>query len=297
VSELCWAGVIDHVWNGDKDRGRRTGVTMMIDTGLGLGATRDTVESAGPYVDHWKFGFGTSALIPRDLLRRKLALLAGEGILAYPGGTLLEAAIVQHHCRVYMNRARELGFGGVEISDGTIALAPQRRRNVIKCAIDAGLVPITEVGKKDPKSQPAPAELAELALQDLEWGAAWVIVEARESGQGIGIFDERGAIRDSMLGELICLMGDKISRLIWEAPQKSQQAGLIARLGSDVSLGNVAPEAVLALQALRVGLRFETLQPLAEERRQLAQWTPDRVEPALPRVIETCTQTETRSSA
>ncbi len=296
MSELAWAGVIDHVWNGEIARARRKGVTMMLDTGLGLAATADLIETAGPYIDHWKFGFGTSALVTTAVLERKLALLAEHGILAFPGGTLLEAAIVQHHCRVYMDRARELGFRAVEISDGTIPLPPQRRRNVIKCAAGAGLLPITEVGKKDRRAQPSADELAEEALQDIEWGAAWVVVEARESGKGIGIYDERGDVREALLEALVARMGDKIDRLVWEAPLKSQQAALIGRFGPGVSLGNVAPDAVLALQALRIGLRFETLQPIAEDRRRRAAWQPDLIEPSVPLLVEPCPLAETRSS-
>jgi phosphosulfolactate synthase len=288
--------VIDHVWNGDIERSRRKGVTMMIDTGLGLATTTDLIETAGPYIDHWKFGFGTSALITTALLKRKLAMLAEHGILAFPGGTLLEAAIVQHHCRVYMNRARELGFRAVEISDGTIPLPPNRRRNVIECAIKAGLLPITEVGKKDKSLQPSAAELADEALQDLAWGAAWVVVEARESGKGIGIYDEHGDVRSEVLEEIVSRMGDRADRLVWEAPLKSQQAALIRRFGPGVSLGNIAVDSVLALQALRIGLRFETLQPIAEERRQRAQWKPERVEPPVP-YTEDAWPAETRSSA
>lgn len=297
MSDLAWSGVIDHVWNGDIDRARRKGVTMMIDTGLGLASTADLIETAGPYVDHWKFGFGTSALVTTDVLKRKLALLASHGILAYPGGTLLEAAIVQQHCRVYMDRARELGFRAVEISDGTIELPPQRRRNIIACATGAGLLAITEVGKKDVHAQPSAAALADEALRDIDWGAAWVIVEARESGKSIGIYDDRGDVRPDFLEDMIVRMGAHVDRLVWEAPLKSQQAALIHRFGPGVSLGNVAADSVLALQALRIGLRFETLQPIAEDRRRHAQWNPERVETVGPLVLEPCPPAATRSSA
>ena len=56
----------------------------------------------------------------------------------------------------------------MEISDGTIDLSNDRRRRVIDCARDAGLIAITEVGKKDPAHQPEAGELADQALQDLE---------------------------------------------------------------------------------------------------------------------------------
>jgi phosphosulfolactate synthase len=261
-------------------RPRERGITMVIDTGLGHTTTADLLKIAAPYIDHWKLAFGTSALMPTDALRDKLELLAEHRVLTYPGGTLLEAAIVQQHCRVYMRRARELGFQAVEISDGTIALPADRRRRVIDCARDAGLVAITEVGKKDPEHQPEAGDLAEQALRDIEWGAAWVIVEARESGRGIGIYDQAGALKGGFLDAMARLLGDSIDRLIWEAPRKDQQAALVRRFGANISLGNVAAREALALEALRSGLRYETLSGIAEREQASGQWDPATPEPA-----------------
>lgn len=258
---------------------RVCGVTMAIDNGLGQTALADILRIAAPFIDHWKLAFGTSALMPAEALRQKLELLAEHDVVTYPGGTLLEAAIVQQHCRVYMQRARELGFRAVEISDGTIELSEERRRRVIDCARNAGLMAITEVGKKDPTHQPEAEELAEQALQDLEWGADWVIVEARESGRGIGIFDDSGGLRRHFLEEVAKRLGDEIHRIIWEAPQKEQQAALVRRFGANVNLGNVAALEVLALEALRSGLRFETLSPVAKREQKAGHWHPAVAEP------------------
>jgi phosphosulfolactate synthase len=117
---LPWEGVwsLDEIINRRIRRPRMTGVTMVIVSGLGASALRDILALAGEHIDHWKFGFGTSALMPVAVLEEKLALLHEHEILTYPGGTLLEAATVQTHCRVFMKRARELGFGAVEISEG-----------------------------------------------------------------------------------------------------------------------------------------------------------------------------------
>lgn len=283
-SDRPWLGVLglDAAIDRRLPRPRRCGVTMVIDTGLGLTATADMLAIAAPHIDQWKLAFGTSALMPIDVLRRKLKLLAEHSVLTYPGGTLLEAAIVQQHCRVYMRRARELGFGAVEISDGTISLPPDRRRRVIDCARDAGLVAITEVGKKDPAHQPEAVELAEQTLKDIEWGAAWVIVEARESGRGIGIYDDDGEVRGGFLAELSRHLGALTDRLIWEAPRKDQQAALVQRFGANVSLGNVAASEALALEALRSGLRYETLSVIAEQEQAAGQWNPSLAEPAEP---------------
>jgi len=48
--------------------------------------------------------------------------------------------------------------------------------------------------------------------------------------------------------------------ILWEAPLKAQQQELIALFGPNVNLGNVAPDEVIALEALRRGLRADTLR-------------------------------------
>lgn len=286
--DSAWQGVwsLDAMVNRRLRRPRAAGVTMVIDTGLGLSAMRDILDLAGQHIDHWKFGFGTTALMPRAALEAKLALLRERDILSYPGGTLLEAAVVQEHCRVFMTRAAELGFGAAEISEGTIDLPGDRRRRMIDCARSAGLQPITEVGRKDPERQPEAEELAAQVLQDLDWGAAWVIVEGRESGQGVGIYDRAGDIRASFLDEMTRLLGDAATRVIWEAPLRAQQAYLVCRFGANVSLGNVPPQECLALEALRCGLRFETFAAVAEHSRRAGVWDPAQVENGGPINIE-----------
>jgi phosphosulfolactate synthase len=277
---LPWEGVwsLDEIINRRIRRPRMTGVTMVIDSGLGASALRDILALAGEHIDHWKFGFGTSALMPFAVLEEKLALLHEHEILTYPGGTLLEAATVQMHCRVFMKRARELGFGAVEISEGTIDLPGERRRRIIDCAREAGLIAITEVGHKDPTRQPTAADLAKQALKDLAWGASWVVVEGRECGLGIGIYDRDGEILNRILDEIVTRAGDAGCHLIWEAPLRNQQAYLICRFGANVSLGNIQPQDCLALEALRCGLRFETFSAVAAQSREAGRWDPARIE-------------------
>ena len=48
---------------------------MVIDTGAGAHMTEDLLELAGGHIDHWKFGFGTSALTPGKILARKIEAL------------------------------------------------------------------------------------------------------------------------------------------------------------------------------------------------------------------------------
>lgn len=286
MPERAWAHVVEGLLNGRKEPPRKSGITMVIDKGHGPAVTADLLEMCGDLIDQWKCTFGTSAFVPADVLRRKLLHLSAHGILTYPGGTLLEVAIVRGSCRTFMQHAHNLGFSAVEISDGTIPLPLHRRRNVIRCALDHGLTAITEVGKKDPMQQPTAIEMAEQALQDFEWGAQWVTVESRESGKGIGIYDDHGTVRAEAVAAICECMGPLVDRLIWEAPLKNQQTFLIQRFGPNVNLGNIPTGEVLALESLRAGFRFETFYRIAAELERTGQWHPDAVEePDTPEIV------------
>ncbi len=238
---------------------RRDGRTMVIDKGLGLGPTGDLLEIASEYIDYWKLPFGTSALYPEDLLRDKIALIRRYGVYVYPGGTFLEIAVMQDRLAPFIERVAELGFDAAEVSDGTVQLSAAKRREAIQRARAAGLVVLTEVGRKDPTERLGAVQIHRTIVEDLAAGAEQIIVEGRESGRGVGIYDSEGEIAEEELLKVMRAAGD-IHRLIWEAPLKSQQQELIRRFGTNVSLGNVPPEEILALECLRRGLRADTLR-------------------------------------
>ncbi|KAF0195746.1 MAG: phosphosulfolactate synthase [Bacillota bacterium] len=232
---------------------------MVIDKGLGLTETDDLLDLASDYVDYIKLTFGTSAFYSTRLLQQKITLVRSYGVDIFPGGTFLEIAVLQNRMEGYMERARELGFTYIEISDGTIEMSPEIRRNAIRAALRADLKVICEVGKKDPRENMPHKRMQEQIAADLEHGAYKVIVEGRESGKGVVIYDAEGKIRADELESLVKGVPNPES-LIWEAPLKNQQEELIMRFGPNVSLGNIHPAEVLALEALRVGLRGDTLK-------------------------------------
>lgn len=253
----AWAEVFGEL--GERSiKPRATGITMVLDKCQGPNAVADHMNLIGEYVDHWKLSFGTTALLDEDLLCKKVDMLRSRDLLVYPGGTLAEVAIVRGVCRDYMRRAVDLGFNGVEISDGTIRLSRTARDDAIQFARELGLTVVAEVGKKDPAQQPAPDALAQQALADFAAGADWVIVEARESGRGIGVFAEDGTVQEPDVETIVEILSDHIDRLIWEAPLKKQHEYFIRRFGPNVSLGNIKPRDVLGVEAMRNGLRFET---------------------------------------
>ncbi len=255
----AWEEVLSPPVSGRTQKPRAAGYTMVIDKGMGLVATRDLVEAAADYIDNIKFTFGTSAFYDKDFLIEKNRILNDADIVTMPGGTFIEVAIWKDNWREYLDHAQKLGFRGMEISDGTIELSLQQRAEVVKSAVDMGFTVLTEIGKKDPNMEVPMEQRIEQLHQDLECGAFKVIVEARAAGKGVGIFDKSGEVVADEIEALLAGVDD-VNDLMWEAPIKSQQQYLILRFGPNVNLGNVPPGEVLTLEALRNGLRGDTLK-------------------------------------
>lgn len=255
----AWDEVIMIPISGRSSKPRTTGITMVIDKGLGLKRVQDLLETAGDYIDIIKLTFGTSAFYDEDYLKRKNELLTSAGVDVMPGGTFLEVAYWQKNVTSYLERAKILGFTAIEVSDGTIDISPTHRQEIIKQALDKGFKVITEVGKKDPKQVLPISLIHELINSDAESGAFKVIIEAREAGRGVGIYDAEGQIKEEEIDHIVAGVNDP-EVLLWEAPLKNQQQGLIIRWGVNVNLGNIPPDEVLALEALRQGLRGDTLR-------------------------------------
>lgn len=236
---------------------RISGKTMVIDKGLGLRSFEDLLESAADYIDIVKIGFGTSSLYPLRLLKQKIELAKAHDICIIPGGTFLEVAVTKQVTDDFFRLVDKMGFSGVEISDGTIDMNRELRDELIDRAAGSGLRVFTEYGKKCWGSRISCEDLVCTVLRDLDQGAELVTVEGRESGAGVGIYDETGACRDEEIIEVLDQIPNPES-LLWEAPQKSQQVHLIKLLGAEVNLGNISPQDIYAVEALRRGLRSDT---------------------------------------
>lgn len=237
---------------------RALGLTMVLDKGLGVNETKDLLELAGDYIDFLKLSFGTSALYSPEVLRKKIEVVKSYGVDIYPGGTFLEIALLQGKLDQFMERAKELGFTSIEVSDGTIDLDGGLRKRAIQKGVDLGFKVLTEIGKKDAQEVFHVKDMVELLNEDLENGAYRVIVEARESGT-VGIYNSNG---DADIDSLeVLLRGAPTPEVImWEAPLKKQQVHLIKTLGNNVNLGNIAASDILAVEALRHGLRGDTFK-------------------------------------
>jgi phosphosulfolactate synthase len=255
----AWDQIIHMPVQGRSKKPRTSGLTMVIDKGMGENRIRDLIETSGDYIDIIKLTFGTSAFYDTELLEKKNRIILSAGIEVMPGGTFLEVAYWQKSLDAYLDRAMSLGFSTIEVSDGTIEIGRDERKKIIRQTLDRGFKVVSEVGKKDPTEVISFTEMHEMIREDLESGSSKVIIEAREAGKGVGIFDAEGRVKIDELENIISGVDD-VDSLIWEAPIKNQQQMLIMRWGPNVNLGNIPADDILALEALRQGLRGDTLK-------------------------------------
>lgn len=233
-------------------RPRTAGITMVMDKGLSVNEAKNFLSVSYPHIDIIKLGFGTSFVTPN--LREKLELYATYDLPIYFGGTLFEAFLIRNQFEDYIQACKDYGITYMEVSDGSITIPHAEKCGYIEKLTKYGTV-LSEVGSKDAAHIIPPYKWIELMRAELSAGATYVIAEAREAGN-VGIYRGSGEVREGLVQEILTqIPGEKI---IWEAPQKAQQLYFIELLGCNVNLGNIAPSEVIAMEAMRIGLRGDT---------------------------------------
>ena len=237
---------------------RNTGLTMVMDKGLSTREAEDMIESSGDYIDMIKLGWATSYVTSK--LKEKLEVFKQANIPFYFGGTLFEAFIIRNQFEDYRAVLDKYQMPLCEVSDGSIELPHEEKCKYIE-TLSKQVRVLSEVGSKDAEKILAPYEWIELMKKELEAGAWKVIGESREAGN-VGLFRETGEVRQGLVKEIIHSI--PAEKIIWEAPQKSQQVWFIKLVGANVNLGNIATNEVIPLETLRLGLRGDTFNHFLE---------------------------------
>jgi phosphosulfolactate synthase len=242
---------------------RNSGLTMVMDKGLSIREAEDFMSVGSEYTDFVKLGFGTSLITPG--FEKKISIYKNAGVIPYFGGTLFEAFIVRNMFKEFVDFLDRCEVDMVEVSDGSYDIEHLKKLEYINKLAQRGTV-ISEVGSKKKDVVYTPDEWVAMMKAELIAGSVKVIAEARESGT-TGIYNEDGSINNKII--LAIAEHVKLENVIWEAPLKSQQAWFIKHFGANVNLGNIAPNEIIPLESLRLGLRGDTFfQFLPEEMKQ-----------------------------
>ncbi len=243
-------------------RPRPNGITMVLDR-LG-GLNPDELAYLAPYFDVVKIGWGLPLLLTREKVRQRIRTYHELGVEVSSGGTLLEYAIVHDRVNQMLDEARELGFNLIEISSGIIELSTHQIERLAEQVRRRGLDYFIEVGKKDPQHQLSLKETNTQIAHARTLKPRRVILESRESGRGVGIYDSDGAIKWDWVRSILAEC--PAEELLIEAPLELQQVQLLRELGAEANLGNVAMSSVAPLASERLGLRGDTFGTIRHSR-------------------------------
>ncbi|MBM78930.1 MAG: phosphosulfolactate synthase [Crocinitomicaceae bacterium] len=231
---------------------RESGCTMMMDKGLSIREAEDFVETSGEYTDVVKFGFGT-AVVSKNI-KEKIKIYQDAGIRPYFGGTLFEIFFVRNQISQFQKMVDSFGLDLLEVSDGSIVVPHDEKCKIIH-KLSKNFTVLSEVGSKEEGILISPSKWVKMMTNELDAGSWKVIAEGRESGS-VGIFRPNGTPHSILINKIISKV--KPEQILWEAPAKKQQVWFINLFGENVNLGNIAPNEVLPLETLRLGLRGDT---------------------------------------
>jgi phosphosulfolactate synthase len=237
------------------DKPRTSGLTMIIDYGMGLVRQEDILKTIGPYIDLAKIRVGSAALYEESCLRSKISLYQHYEVAVFPGGQFLEYAISQGKMHEYFEEVKKYGFNLVEVSNNRLEISPQEKGKIIQTAINRyGLKVLAETGSKVEVT--SVRELIEDIQRTLDGGAWKVLVEALE-------FFHEGVFQEEIVNQIRKVIDPQV--LIFEVPTRhtkdvdihkrySTQAWLVRNMGISVNIGNMDVEEVLQLEGLRRNL-------------------------------------------
>ncbi len=231
---------------------RQSGITMMMDKGLSINEAESFSETSAGFTDFVKFGFGTAAFSTK--LKDKIQIYRSAGMQPYFGGTLFEAFIVRNMFDEFRKFINDYDLDTVEVSDGSMRIEHEDKLRYIS-ELSKDFRVFSEVGSKVKGVELSPDVWVKNMKTELQTGAWKVIAEARESGT-IGIYNPDGTANKKLIDDIIEHV--TVDKVLWEAPNKPQQVWFINLLGANVNLGNIAHSEVVALEALRLGLRGDT---------------------------------------
>lgn len=231
---------------------RNSGLTMVMDKGLSLREAENFVETTAHLADLVKLGFGTSYITPN--LKEKIKIYQDAGIKVYLGGTLFEAFYVRGQLDDFLALLDDLNLDMAEVSDGSMTIPHDEKCELIQ-RLSKDRTILSEVGSKEEGILISPAKWIRMMQNELEAGSWKVIAEARESGN-VGIYRPNGTAHVILVNKILAKV--KSENILWEAPKKAQQVWFIDQQGANVNLGNIAPDDLIPLECLRIGLRGDT---------------------------------------
>jgi phosphosulfolactate synthase len=188
--------------------------------------------------------------------RRKIAAAKKYHVPTVTGGGPFEIAVAQGELPAYLDLCADIGVTRIECGEGFTDM-PLPAPHVVKMAHERGLQVQFELGKKHTGAftEQVITDLIEQGRRWLDAGALQLVVEARESARGVGLFDDQGNFNAAYADRFANTFG--FPTVIFEAPNKPSQFALLDHFGPEVHLCNIRLEEVLRVEIYRRGLHSD----------------------------------------
>ena len=211
---------------------------------------------SGHLMEMMKISMAGWIIASEAVTRRKVTLCREQGVRTVTGGGPFEIAVAQGRLTEYLDLVADIGMDRIEAGMGftDMPLAPG---DVVAAAGARGLEVQLELGKKHGGTFTSDVigHLIDLGREWLDAGAKQLVIEARESARGVGIFDDDGQLLAADADRFADAFG--LETAIFEAPDKRSQFALLDHFGADVHLCNVRLEEVLRVEIYRRGLHSD----------------------------------------
>ncbi len=191
--------------------------------------------------------------------RRKIAAAKKYKVPTTTGGGPFEVAVAQGKLNEYLDLCADIGVTRIECGEGFTEMN-LKPNEAIALAHARGLEVQFELGKKHEGAFTADIinGLLDQGKRWLDAGAVQLVVEARESAQGVGLFDDSGRFNAAFADKFAKAFGHDV--VMFEAPNKPSQFALLDHFGPEVHLCNVRLEEVLRVEIYRRGLHSDAFE-------------------------------------
>lgn len=233
--------------------------TSPFDPGYDPATLESHLEQSAHLISILKISMACWQIANEDATRRKVAKARRLHIPVCTGGGPFEIAAFFRAIPSYFDLCADIGVTRIEAGEGftDIALIP---KEIIKLASERRLEVQFEIGKKHGGTFTSDM-VGQLIQQGKRWldeGAKVIVVEARESAQGVGLFDGSGRLNQQFADRFVDAYG--MEQTVFEAPNKPSQFALLNHFGPQVHLTNVRLEELLRVEIYRRGLHSDAFQ-------------------------------------
>lgn len=233
-----------------------TPATSPFDPGYDPATLASHLEQSSHLISILKISMACWMVAKESATRKKVAAAKKNRVRTVTGGGPFEIAVAQGQLPAYLDLCASMKFDRIECGEGFTDM-PLAAKDVVRMANERGLEVQFELGKKHTGAfnEDTIQQLIDQGKRWLDAGAAQLVVEARESARGVGLFDDDGKFNAAYADRFANAFGHDI--VMFEAPNKPSQFALMDHFGSIVHICNVRIEELLRVEIYRRGLHSD----------------------------------------